>query len=569
MIEKHSFLLLALVAFFALGLVNARADEAPVRDSLKAEKGLEPSLRTNLFWVGAAEANLGVEFPLSEHWSVGGNAGLKTWPRWTLWDWDNVNNPSHWRNFAVVPEVRFYLDQVYQGWFTGADFIYTHFNVGAVNMPLYPEVKENRVQGSFWGAGLFLGYAWWPWEHWRFELEAGIGAGLAAYDRYDCAHCGSKLGEVRKPALVPKLALNIAWNPVSREETMRRRAARRMAGPADTVRLNVLTPPVVFVVHLRDVAAPASRADSLAREYAWVMPIDKYRPFGYDTRPGADSLLYVHFELDKHDLKYDFADNGSILDEVTDVTRKLMADDRSEAVLLSIVGLASIEGKAERNDTLSIRRARALRDYVYAETGFPKNHFELLGKGEAWDWFQGQLNAIPDGGFGLSASDVDRLQRMLSEVPDPDARERRLKADKALYQKVLKGLLEDQRNSGYLRMYYANYPDAATDRLNTEVMPLLKAKRYAEARTLMESDPDMMARVKADAEALNCYGIACYFTALDEHDEDAEARAFDMVQEAARKGSEAAAVNLDGMREYSPARKEYEAWKAAMEEDNN
>ena len=55
------------------------------------------SLRTNLAWDAVAEPNVGVEFPISNHWSLGANAGLKAWPRWLAWDWD-LENPTHWRN---------------------------------------------------------------------------------------------------------------------------------------------------------------------------------------------------------------------------------------------------------------------------------------------------------------------------------------------------------------------------------------------------------------------------------------------------------------------------------------
>jgi hypothetical protein len=39
------------------------------------------------------------------------------------------------------------------------------------------------------------------------------------------------------------------------------------------------------------------------------------------------------------------------------------------------------------------------------------------------------------------------------------------------------------------------------------------------------------------------------------------------VEEAARKGSEAARQNLKGIEVYGPAWKEYEAWKEVMEEN--
>lgn len=181
------------------------------------------SVRTNLLWDAAAEPNLGLEVPLSRRFSLGVDAGLKSWPRWWVGDTDAVNNPSHWRNFAVVPEARFYPDRVYEGWYVGADLVYTHFNVGNVKFPLglYPQTREHRVQGDFLGVGILAGYSWWLGRHWRVEVQAGVAAGWAGYGLYRCEHCGEKLEDVSRAAFVPKLGVNIGWNPSARrEETM-------------------------------------------------------------------------------------------------------------------------------------------------------------------------------------------------------------------------------------------------------------------------------------------------------------------------------------------------------------
>lgn len=56
---------------------------------------VDMSIRTNLLWdIAASEPNIGVEFPLSDNWSIGGNLALKAWPRYLAWDW-NTENPSH------------------------------------------------------------------------------------------------------------------------------------------------------------------------------------------------------------------------------------------------------------------------------------------------------------------------------------------------------------------------------------------------------------------------------------------------------------------------------------------
>ena len=522
-------------------------------------KAQNVSVRTNLAWDAVAEPNLGLEIQAGDHWSVGADAGLKAWPRWLAWDWDS-NNTVHWRNFAVVPEVRYYFDQVFRGFFAGADAVYTHYNVGNVQFPfgLYPEAKDYRLQGSFWGGGLFMGYAWWMGSHWRMELEAGAAGGLAAYDRYDCAHCGTKLAEERKVAVVPKLAVNVAWNPVSREKQMASQPRQLVVSGRDTI--TVLTPPVAFVVQLKEVKAPMTVADSLAKENPWIIPIEKYRPLTYLdlTRPASDSLLFVNYELNSHVLRRSYMDNAAILDRMQGAVEAIRDAATTDELMISVVGLASIEGPQRLNDTLSVRRARAVAEYIGSRTGLARRQFDVIGKGEAWDWFKDQLKTHPEGN--------EKLIEIVFNEPDPDTREKKIKEDPALYQRVKEEFLADQRNSGYIRVYYSNQPDAVSLKWNGPVTELLKAKQYAQAVRMIEADAALLARVEADAEAANAYGIALYFTALDARDEAREADALRWLDAAAGKGSVAARHNLEGTKVYGPARKEFEAWQELMQE---
>ena len=550
-------LVLLPAALSVASIFVCRAETIQTPDSLRTGAGI--SIRTNLLWDAVSEPNIGVEFPLSDHWSLGVDAGLKAWPRWLAWDWD-TKDPKHWRNFAVVPEVRYYLSQVYQGVFFGADALYTHFNVGAVTAPfhMYPDVEQYREQGSYWAGGLLAGYAWWPWQHWRLELEAGAALGLAAYEKFDCPHCGDKVGDERKVAVVPKLAVNIAYNPVSRKEAQRRRALRNVSVVSGTDTITVLTPPVAFVVHVQDVKSPETQGDRLSKEEPWVVPIQKYRPLDYLTRPGRDSIMFVRFPVDSWELETETGSNAVVLNKLTEAISRIRDDERTSEILISIVGLASIEGPQERNDTLSVNRARVVADYLNAQTGVSRRYFETIGKGEAWDWFKAQLEANPDG--------HEKLLDIVYNEQDPDARERQIKADKALYKDVKDNFLADQRNSGYIRVYYNNAPDEVTDNYNGKVLPLLKAKRYHDAVRALEANPAMKERALQDAEAANAYGVALYFTALDNHDLDSEKEAVELIKFAARSGSQAASQNLKGIEVYGPARKEFEAWKEIMKE---
>lgn len=201
--------LAAALCILLLGAFAPQAAHAQQQDTLR--RGL--SLRSNLFYAASATPNLGFELPLGDHFSLGMNAGLKTWPRFLFWDGDDPAKPKHWKHLLVAPELRFWPDAVYEGWFLGADLIYTHFNVGAVRFPfgMYPDVRNYRLQGDFYGIGLFGGHSWWLGERWRIEAEAGLGVGYKQAGIYECEHCGTRLGARKGLALVPKMGLNLSY----------------------------------------------------------------------------------------------------------------------------------------------------------------------------------------------------------------------------------------------------------------------------------------------------------------------------------------------------------------------
>lgn len=181
--------------------------------SSNSDKSAGISLRTNLAYAASSTPNIGLEIPVGKRVSLGINAGIKPWPRWLAWDWDKAMEKK-WRHFLIAPEFRFWPSGIYEKLFVGADLIYTHFNVGAVQFPfgLYPGVRDHRLQGDFYGLGVFAGWSWRLSSHWRLEAEAGLGVGYADAREYECAYCGAEVGRQRGPALVPKLGLNLSYN---------------------------------------------------------------------------------------------------------------------------------------------------------------------------------------------------------------------------------------------------------------------------------------------------------------------------------------------------------------------
>ena len=181
--------------------------------------GQDLSIRNNLLYDASGTVNAGLEFQVGDHFSVGVNGGYKSWPRFLAWDNDNVDNPTHWRHLLVAPEARYYFDEAFKGTFLGADLLYTHYNVGNVKFPfgLYPEIRDYRLQGDYYAAGLFAGYAWRLGPHWRIEVLAGLHVGYADADKFECPHCGAKVGAKQGVSLLPNLGVNMAYNFKRRE----------------------------------------------------------------------------------------------------------------------------------------------------------------------------------------------------------------------------------------------------------------------------------------------------------------------------------------------------------------
>ena len=574
----YGLLVTLLLAFSASA---AKADDVNARKEQKDSTGTwwdrsfgETAFRNNILYDIAGAVNFGFEVPVSRHWTLGGNVGLKPWPRFYAWEW-HKDTQAKWRHILFVPEARYYTRTLKEGHFFGADLLWTHFNTGGVSFPLgmYRDVKQYRIQGDFWGLGLFYGYSWWIGRHFRIEAEAGLAAGYADATKYECRTCGDAVGPKRGAAIVPKLGLNLVYDLYRNPKFDRGHDTTVFIRETDT--LLIPSKPSIFLIHLNNVKGPRSLGDVLADSLPFVFPFSRHANLEDLPAPARDSMLYVHFPLDRTELREDFAGNKPILDSIVRITRMLQYDPQIASELISIVGLASIEGSVSHNQDLSDGRAKALKKYVMDRTGVPDKHFETLAKGEAWDWFEQQLRSLPAEENEWVGWAID----IIESESDLDRREALLKADAAKYEQIRSHLLADQRNSGYLRIYYENKPDPGTDLFNDRVIGLIRGKQYKEAVKAIEKDPEIRDKtIRRDPDARNAYGIALFFDAVqrdhlmkmepgDAFDQKAEdryqeetAKAIAYIREAAELGSKAAKANLCELDKYNHEREVYRAF---------
>ena len=423
------------------------------------------AVRNNLIWDATGTANIGIEIPVSNNWTIGTNAAIKTWPRFFVWDTGTKEDPRQWKYFLVAPEVRYWPAKVYDGWFFGGDLIYSHYNAAKINpLGLFKDLKIQRHQGDFYGGGVFAGHSWWLSDHFRIEAEAGIGAGYKNAKAYECQHCGEPLGTSKGLQLVPKLGVNIAWNIESRRKA--KKEVLDIIQQIDDVPVQpkerAKTPEIVVQ---KPVERQLPAVEQLAKTHPILHPSTEYKPYTKGTvvrkMPGA---LYVFYELGQAEVKRNITtlsgprDNGPVLDEILSLTEKIMADSSSSIAKIQIVGLSSFEGTRSRNIALSLERAHALKNFVQQHFNIPNDKFEVVGGGEAWTDLRDQLNdlLLAGGGAGLTTDELKKAIEIIDTEKDIAEREKKFKAaaNGSIYDKMRRGIFADQRSAGYLRIYY-------------------------------------------------------------------------------------------------------------------
>jgi len=535
--------------------LSAQNSEDSQIDSLRRES---MSLGTNLLYWGSGTPNAHFWIPVGDNVTVGITGGLKPWPRWAPWDWDDQVN-SKWRHFAIVPNFRWWPEANYSGFFSGVDLLWTHYNVGGVTFPfgLYPAVRENRLQGDFVALGITMGYSWWLTDHLRLEVEAGVAAGYNWADRYQCAWCGAHLGKTNGPGIVPKLGLNLAYNFFD----LKKKKAdgddiQIVTPPVDTVRRpDPVNPPPAFAPAVPQVEEWKGIAGQLEKNHSVLRPSSEYQPYTPDRiLRKEDSPLYVFFELDKYKLLRDFHDNAPVLDEIMEITSSILADTTSSVTKIQIIGLASVEGTPRHNMELSVNRALALQHYIQDRLPIGDDMFDTVGGGAAWAEFRDELNDLANqgGGAGLSEEELREIITLIDSESDPAKREALLKkSGGGKYFPMLKEhILGNQRNSGYLRIYYDYVPDESAREIN-EGIALLENKDYEAALKVLEAKKD-------DPRSLNAYAVALFYNGR-------EAEAMEILRNAAQT-DESAAANLRQLEDIAARRAAYDKYLQDMQE---
>lgn len=297
--------------------------------------------------------------------------------------------------------------------------------------------------------------------------------------------------------------------------------------PQDSIGHFVYIPP--FIPQLAYVEDNTGKAGELQKNNPVLQHISKYLPYD-DTRilRKEEGALYVHFPVNSATLLHDFRDNALTLDRIEYITKAIMADTTSSVKIIQIIGLASVEGPQHRNSALAANRAEALKKYVQQKVRTPDSMYEAVNGGEAWTELRDQI----------SDTDFEWRESLLAIIDSDNAPDRKERMIRALdggmaYAYLKEHILKDQRNSGYVRIYYDYVPDTTAKVIN-EAVGLMKEEKYAEALALLEP-------VSYDKRSHSPLGVAYYMT-------NNEQKGMEYMQRAADEGNENARRNIEQIR---------------------
>ena len=406
------------------------------------------TISNNLLYDAWLTPNLRVGVRLAPHWSAGLTAGYNPWP-------SDENKSRKWKHLLVSPSVRYWTDSVNVRHFFGVNLIYSHYNVADVKFPfgLYKSVRDERRQGDLGALGVFYGYSWPIARHWNIEALIGAAVGYTKYNRYECGHCGTKIGEDKKWFVMPQAAINIVFNLPGRPKKV-----VEPVQPIEPVQPVVETEPVVPVAPVVKEPEPVKERaiDVLVRTEPVLAHISDYKPYDRSQVLRRDQrALFVYFPVAKSDIQTEFRDNQQTLNHIIDVTQKMLADKDSEIRKIQIVGLASFDGKNEANERLASNRAYALKKYIQDRLAVSDDQFDVACGGEDWADFRDQVaEAIANGSDHAAA--LQKVIDIIDREQDLTRREQQIRKLNGgrTFQYIKEQLLADQRNSGYLRIYF-------------------------------------------------------------------------------------------------------------------
>jgi hypothetical protein len=124
-------------------------------------------LKTNAIGLGMAIANVAAEIDIAKHWSF-------TLPIYYS-AWNYFKSTIKFRNLAIQPEVRYWLSEQNDGFFTGIHFEMAYYNFAFDGEYRY---QDHDGETPAIGGGVSIGYRLPISENNRWRVEFSVGAGV-------------------------------------------------------------------------------------------------------------------------------------------------------------------------------------------------------------------------------------------------------------------------------------------------------------------------------------------------------------------------------------------------------
>lgn len=143
-------------------------------------------IKNNLLYDATLTPNLGLEIGLGKRTTLDINGGYNPF---------TFNNNKKFKHWLVQPEFRWWFCDRFNGLFLGLHLQGGEFCVAALDLPfnMYPELKDHRYEGYYYGGGISIGYQWLLSKRWNFETSIGGGYTRVHFDEYYCKSCSPLL----------------------------------------------------------------------------------------------------------------------------------------------------------------------------------------------------------------------------------------------------------------------------------------------------------------------------------------------------------------------------------------
>jgi long-subunit fatty acid transport protein len=187
------------------------------------------AVKSNILYDATTTINLGVEFALSDKWTLDLSGNYNPWkfPQKVVdakgnEDADKAHD-AKLQHFMIQPELRYWLCDKFNGHYFGVHAHYAKYNVGGLSfLPdgfadgyvvengkqgnregeytddskqffhVYDGIQHKRFDGWLAGAGVSYGYHWILADRFSLDFTLGLGYAYLNYGKYNCQDCSQK-----------------------------------------------------------------------------------------------------------------------------------------------------------------------------------------------------------------------------------------------------------------------------------------------------------------------------------------------------------------------------------------